>query len=94
MAGLPAVHFVFFVLTDEHNTALCLHEYFYDCVKALPHAQAPPSFPLLAVCKAGQGLVSEPDPRKIEKEGGSGKLAGVEVYTAHGMQAHFRLAFD
>ena len=28
------------------------------------------------------------------RKGGSGKLAGVEVYTAPGMQAHFRLAFD
>ena len=28
------------------------------------------------------------------RKGGSGKSAGVEVYTAPGMQAHFRLAFD
>ena len=27
------------------------------------------------------------------RKGGSGKSAGVEVYTAPGMQAHFRLAF-
>ena len=27
-------------------------------------------------------------------KGGSGKLAGVEVYTAPGMKAHFQLAFD
>ena len=40
--------------------------------------------------KAPFGLVSEPDPRK----GGSGTSAGVEVYTAPGMKAHFRLAFD
>ena len=38
-------------------------------------------------------VVSEPDPRKIQT-GGYGKSAGVEVYTAPGMQAHFRLAFD
>ena len=38
-------------------------------------------------------LVSEPDPQKNQK-GGSGKSAGVEVYTAPGMKAHFRLAFD
>ena len=28
------------------------------------------------------------------RKGGSGKSAGVEVYTAPGMQAQFRLAFD
>ena len=28
------------------------------------------------------------------RKGGSGKSAGVEVYTAPGMQAHFQLAFD
>ena len=28
------------------------------------------------------------------RKGGSGISAGVEVYTAPGMQAHFRLAFD
>ena len=28
------------------------------------------------------------------RKGGSGKLAGVEVYTAPGMQAHFQLDFD
>ena len=28
------------------------------------------------------------------RKGGSGKSAGVEVYTAPGMQAHFRLGFD
>ena len=28
------------------------------------------------------------------RKGGSGKWAGVEVYTEPGMQAHFRLAFD
>ena len=28
------------------------------------------------------------------RKGGSGKSAGVEVYTASGMQTHFRLAFD
>ena len=28
------------------------------------------------------------------RKGGSGTLAGVEVYTAPGMKAHFRLAFD
>ena len=28
------------------------------------------------------------------RKGGSGTSAGVEVYTAHGMKAHFRLAFD
>ena len=28
------------------------------------------------------------------RKGGSGKLAGVEEYTAPGMQAHFQLAFD
>ena len=28
------------------------------------------------------------------RKGGSGKSAGVEVYTAPGMQVHFRLAFD
>ena len=38
-------------------------------------------------------LVSEPDPRKIEKEGLAHRL-GVEVYTAPSMKAHFRLAFD
>ena len=32
-------------------------------------------------------------PSKNQK-GGSGKLAGVEVYTAPGMKAHFQLAFD
>ena len=40
-----------------------------------------------------EGVVSEPDPRKIEKEG-LGTSARVEVYTALGMKAHFRLAFD
>ena len=39
-----------------------------------------------------EGVVSEPDPRK-NGIGGSGKWDGVEVYTASGMQAHFRLAF-
>ena len=29
-----------------------------------------------------------------DRKGGSGKLAGVEVYTAPGMKAHFQLAFD
>ena len=29
-------------------------------------------------------IVSEPDPRKIENEGGSSKSAGVKVYTAPG----------
>ena len=38
-------------------------------------------------------LVLEPDPRKTVKDG-LVKLAGVEVYTAPGMQAHFQLAFD
>ena len=38
-------------------------------------------------------LVSKLDPQKIKK-GGSGKWDGVEVYTAPGIQAHFRLAFD
>ena len=38
-------------------------------------------------------VVSEPNSQKIKK-GGSGKSAGVEVYTAPGMKAHFRLAFD
>ena len=33
-------------------------------------------------------VVSEPNPRKIKK-GVSGKSAGVEVYTAPGMKAHF-----
>ena len=28
------------------------------------------------------------------RKGGSGKSAGVEVYTAPGVQAHFQLAFD
>ena len=28
------------------------------------------------------------------RKGGSGKLTGVEVYTAPGMKAHFQLAFD
>ena len=28
------------------------------------------------------------------RKGGSGTSAGVEVYTALGMKAHFRLAFD
>ena len=28
------------------------------------------------------------------RKGGSGTSAGVEVYTAPGMKAHFRLAFD
>ena len=28
------------------------------------------------------------------RKGGSSKSAGVEVYTAPGMQVHFRLAFD
>ena len=32
-------------------------------------------------------------PSKNQK-GGSGKLDGVEVYTAPGMQTHVRLAFD
>ena len=38
-------------------------------------------------------LVSEPDPQK-DRKGGSGISVGVEVYTAPGMQAHFRLGFD
>ena len=35
-------------------------------------------------------------PRRPSKnrKGGSGKLAGVEVYTASSMQAHFQMAFD
>ena len=36
------------------------------------------------------GLVSEPDPRKIE----SGKSGGMEVYAAPSMKAHFQLACD
>ena len=44
-------------------------------------------------CDPQPSLVSKPDPQKIEK-GGSGKWDGVEVYTAPGIQAHFRLAFD
>ena len=31
---------------------------------------------------------------KTNRNEGSGKLAGVEVYTAPGMQAHFQLAID
>ena len=31
---------------------------------------------------------------KTNRKGGSGKLAGVEVYTVPGMQAHFQLAID
>ena len=31
---------------------------------------------------------------KTNQKGGSGKLAGVEVYTAPGMQAHFQLAIE
>ena len=40
------------------------------------------------------GVVLEPDPKKNQK-GESGNWAGVEVYTAPGMQAHFQFrTFD
>ena len=48
------------------------------------HREAP-----LSVC-----MVSEPDTQTKNRKGGSGKLAGVEVYTAPAMQAHFQLAID
>ena len=34
------------------------------------------------------------DSLQLHNAGGSGKLAGMEVYTVPGMQAHFQLAFD
>ena len=43
------------------------------------------------VCVRGGSLGTRPSKNR---KGGSGKSAGVEVYTAPGMQAHFRLAFD
>ena len=42
----------------------------------------------------GLGGISLGTRRSKNRKGGSGKSAGVEVYTAPGMQAHFRLAFD
>ena len=41
------------------------------------------------------GLIPSLGTRPSEnRKGGSGKSAGVKVYTAPGMKAHFQLAFD
>ena len=63
----------------------------FNTVKTWPHSQAVPasSFDHLQYVKA---VVSKPDP--LTKEKSAGKSAWVEMYTAPGMQVHFRLAFD
>ena len=43
------------------------------------------------VCRVMGSLGTRPSKNR---KGGSGISDGVEVYTAPGMQAHFRLAFD
>ena len=46
---------------------------------------------VMSVCVGVGSLGTTPSKNR---KGGSGKLAGVEVYTTLSMQAHFRLAFD
>ena len=57
-------------------------------------AQARPTMPCIRLVIAASVLRSLGTRPSKNRKGGSGKSAGVEVYTAPGMQAHFRLAFD
>ena len=57
----------------------------YESTTSESHMHVPP-YAMLAAPSLGTRPSNN-------RKGGSGKLAGLEVYTAPGMKAHFRLAF-
>ena len=58
----------------------------YSCKLMLDYQPSESNLEIVTACIRNQTLE--------KSKRGSGKLAGVEVYTVPGMQAHFRLAID